>query len=152
MENASKALLIAGSILIAIIILAVLVRSFSTIGAFQNAQLSEEEQAQLLAFNEQYIKYLGQYVYGTEVLSLQNKYDNDHKVEVKFEGVEGVDYEKPQKDENHYQYNQETNSYSNETRYYKCTNITYDESTGRVNSITFKQIKLKTNVESTGEN
>ena len=73
MENASKALLMAGGILIAMLIIAVLVRSFTTVSIFQKAKLSEEEQAELVAFNEQYTKYLGQYVYGTEVITVINK-------------------------------------------------------------------------------
>ena len=83
MENASKALLMAGGILIAIITIALLVRSFTTIGIFQKAQLSEEEQAQLVEFNEQYTKYLGQYVYGTEVISVINKSFNNKSYVIK---------------------------------------------------------------------
>ena len=123
MENASKALLMAGSILIAIIVIAVVVRTFGNISSFQKAKLSEEEQQQLIAFNEQYTKYLGQYVYGTEVRTLKNKYDDDGKVNVIY------DVEPP-------------TGVGQDTMYYKCTEITYDNSTGRVNSITFQQINL----------
>lgn len=141
MENASKALLMAAGVLIAIITMALLVRSFTSISMFQKTQLTEEEQVQLIAFNEQYTQYLGRYVYGTEVLTLQNRYENDEKVSVTVIG------EQPQADENKYKYDEDSNSYSNETRYYKCTGITYDEATGRVNSITFEQIKMDSTVE-----
>lgn len=141
MENASKALLMAGGILIAIIILAVLVKTFGTISGFQKTQILEEEQAQLVAFNEQYTQYLGQYVYGTEVLTVKNKSDNNGKVTVIIEG------ETPWKDENKKKYNETTNSYTSETKYYKCTNITYDASTGRVDSITFKQINTSSKID-----
>lgn len=73
MENASKALLMAGGVLIAIVTIAFLVKSLSTVQQFQMSQLSEEEQEQLTAFNEQYTKYVGQYVYGTEVITVINK-------------------------------------------------------------------------------
>lgn len=77
MENASKALLMAGGLLIAIIIITLLVKSFTTVRLFQNVKLTEEEKAQLVAFNEQYTRYLGQYVYGTEVItSLNRSLDN----------------------------------------------------------------------------
>ena len=59
MENASKALLIAGGILIALIIIALLVRSFTTIGLFKQAQLSEEEQAKLINRKDENGKELG---------------------------------------------------------------------------------------------
>lgn len=123
MENASKALLMAGSVLIAIIIIALLVRIFTNISSFQKTQLSEQEQEQLVAFNEQYTKYLGKYVYGTEVRTLKNKYDDDGQVNVIY------DVEPP-------------TGVGQDTKYYKCTEITYDNSTGRVNSITFQQINL----------
>jgi len=123
MENASKALLMAGGVLIAIIMIGLLAKAFGAVSLFQRAQLSEEEQAQLVAFNEQYTKYLGQYVYGTEVRTLKNKYDDDGKVNVIY------DVEPP-------------TGVGQDTMYYKCTAITYDNSTGKVNSITFQQINL----------
>ena len=137
MENASKALLIAGGVLIAIVTISLLVTSFSTINKFQMSQLSAQEQERLIAFNEQYTKYAGQYVYGTEVLTLENKYANDGLVEVEIDG------DRPDCNENKYNYDSATNSYSNETRYYKCVSIEYDNTTGRVNKIKFKQIKLE---------
>lgn len=126
MENASKALLMAGGILIAIIIIGLLVRTFSTINQFQMSNLSEEEQQKLVAFNEQYTKYLNQYVYGTEVASLINKYKNDGLVKVLPEDLPvptGV---------------------GQDTQYYKCIGITFDSTTGRVDTITFEQILVLT--------
>lgn len=122
MENASKALLIAGGILIAILIIALLVRSFTSISIFQKAKLTQEEQEQLLAFNERYTKYLNQYVYGTEVRSLLNKYDDDKQVVVHVTG-------------------NMPSTLVGEVQYYKCIAIGYDNSTGRVNSISFLEIQ-----------
>ena len=127
MENASKALLMAGGILIAILIIALLVKSFTSVSTFQKSKLTEEEQAQLVAFNEQYTKYLGQYVYGTEVRTLMNKYENDKQVKVLPEGINpptGV---------------------GQDTKYYKCKEIGYDNSTGKVNSITFEEVTINSN-------
>lgn len=128
MENASKALLMAGGILIAIITIAVLVRSFSSISAFQQSSLTEEEQAQLVAFNEQYTKYLGQYVYGTEVITVINKsLDNkSHKITttIKFaKNGEGYEYDG-------YIYNESTKRYEKGKVFIKKGNdleITNDE-------------------------
>ena len=126
MENASKALAIAGGVLIAIITIGFLVKSFSTINEFQMSQLSQEEQEQLIAFNEQYTKYLNQYVYGTEVITLQNRYENDKLVKV----ILAPGSEQPTMKDNHYEYISEEGGkgyYSNKVKYYKCTGITYDE-------------------------
>ena len=126
MENTSKALLMAGGILIAIITIALLVRSFNSISIFQKTKLSEEEQAQLLAFNEQYTKYLNQYVYGTEVRTLINKYKDNGMVQVL---PASLDVTAPQ-------------GTGEDIKYYKCTAIGYDNSTGKVNSITFVEVTI----------
>ena len=126
MENASKALLIAGGVLIAILIIGLLINSFSTISEFQMSQLSQQEQEELIAFNEQYTKYVNQYVYGLEVRTLINKFENDNLVEVKLEPTGVVP----------------PTGVGQDVQYYKCMGITYDNLTGRVNSITFKKIEI----------
>lgn len=73
MENASKALIMASGILLAIVLIAAFINSLSTVNSLQMSQYSEEEQEELIAFNEQYTKYVGQYVYGTEVITIINK-------------------------------------------------------------------------------
>lgn len=123
MENASKALLMAGGVLIAIIILALLVKSSETVSSFQKMQLSEEEQSRLIAFNEQYTKYIGQYVYGTEVLTLKNRYENDHQVMVILENGDDL-----------------ITGGGQDIQYYYCKSVNFDDQTGRVNSITFKRV------------
>lgn len=123
MENASKALLMAGGILIAILVIAVLARTFNNVSIFQKSQLTEEEARQLQEFNEQYTKYVGQYVYGIEVRTLMNKYDDDKQVRVlptNLNPPTGV---------------------GQDTKYYQCTAVGYD-SNGKVNSITFKEVKV----------
>ena len=126
MENAAKALMIAAGILIAIVITSVLVSTFSTMNEFQLSKLSEEERQQIIEFNEQYIKYVNQYVYGTEVGSLINKYTSDNLVEVIVQPAGAV----PPTD------------VGQDVQYYKCTGVTYNENTGRVNSITFRKIDV----------
>ena len=142
MENASKALLMAGGILIAIIIIALLAKTFSNIGEFQMSKLSEEEQQKLIAFNEQYTKYLNQYVYGTDVITLLNK-EKITGVKVNFkEGSEipgeGYSQEFEYIDGGGYV----RGEYATDTKYYKCIDIEFDNNTGKVSSITFDQIKV----------
>ena len=168
MENASKALLMAGGILIDIIFIALLVKSFTTVSMFQKAKLTEEEQEQLVAFNEQYTKYLGQYVYGTEVISVINRSLNDksHAVTTTIKFNNGYSYTRKEWDIYKHKYVEKTISIkagkeltiTNENdeyvldvinnpsktddslmrRAFKCTDIGYD-SYGRVNSIKFEE-------------
>lgn len=79
MENATKALLIAGGVLIAIIIITLLVRTYGNISNFQRQQLTQEEAQQIAEFNSEYTKYANQYVYGTEVITIINKTVNHYQ-------------------------------------------------------------------------
>ena len=93
MENASKALLMAGGVLIAIIIISLLVRTYGNIGRFQRQQLSAEEAEQLEEFNKEYTKYQGQYVYGTEVITVINKAaDSDYDIRVSIRFMDDYTY------------------------------------------------------------
>ena len=111
MDNASKALLMAGGVLVALIIIAILARTYTNISKIQQTQLTAEEEAELVAFNEQYTKYLNQHVYGTEVISVINKSldNNSHtlKTIIKFaDGGNGYSY-------NGYAYNEFINRNEN---------------------------------------
>ena len=182
MENASKALLMAGGILIALIIIALLIRSYTNVSIFQKTKLSQEEQEKIEAFNEQYTKYLGQYVYGTEVITTINKVTQSEysiKVKIKFAGeysYKKIEYQNGKKvertvtikagkeltitnEDDEYTGksfiekgsaaygNVKTDKEGNTTvtginnKAFKCTDIGYDNSTGRVNSITFVEKK-----------
>lgn len=170
MENASKALLMAGGVLIAIITIALLVNTFSTVNKFQMSQLSQKEQEELIAFNEQYTKYLNQYVYGTEVITVINKSLNnkDYKIATIIEFINeeytyttyeykngkrvsktntvraGKELKITNEDDNiAYDVinNPAKESDSLKNRAFKCTKIEYDNSNGRVKSITFEEKK-----------
>lgn len=162
MENASRALMIAAGILIAIVIISVLVSTFTKINNFQLSKLSEEERQQIIEFNEQYTKYANQYVYGTEVISVINnalshknyditvniKFPNSKVYEFKKSAIEIINDTIP------------ANTYSIQNRVsinnthierfltgktdfnrmaFKCTKVEYDNSTGKVNSISFEE-------------
>lgn len=69
MENASKALIIAGSILIAIMIISLGIYIFKQYSSFakENADLSEQE---ISAFNSKITSYLGKGISGSQVNAL----------------------------------------------------------------------------------
>lgn len=169
MENASKALLMAGGVLIAIIIISLLVKMYGSIGAFQKQKFTQEEIAQIEAFNQKYIKYLDQYVYGTEVITIINQSVDDNQkdksnIEVEIDFTLD-DYTYTKKYWKNGIYKEETktikkgsslslkegetysfiNSDNNEnitqlkTRAFKCDKIEYDNKTGKVNYIHFDE-------------
>lgn len=73
MENASKALIIAGGVLIAVLIISLLVVFFNNLRGMQGTQetISQEEQA--VEFNKQFEVYNRENIYGSDILSLANK-------------------------------------------------------------------------------
>ena len=73
MENASKALLIAGGVLIALIIIAMFIMMLNKMSNLKNAQQEQIEIEQLAAFNAEFEAYNKKAMYGTDVITLMNK-------------------------------------------------------------------------------
>ncbi len=73
MENASKALLIAGGILLAMLTIATLVLLKNNLQELKTAESEKKYQDQLTAFNMEYEAYHKNIMYGTDVISVINK-------------------------------------------------------------------------------
>lgn len=73
MENASKALLIAGGILLAILILSALVFMFSSVKDFSSTQEAKTLAQQTAKFNAEYDAYNKTVMYGTDIMTVVNK-------------------------------------------------------------------------------
>lgn len=168
MENASKALLMAAGILIAIILISLLVAMYKGVSLFQRQQVSQEDAARIEEFNSFYTKYSGRYVYGTEVITVinqtvNNKASNDVKVEVIMQSgytykIGKVTYTAKSITVKNDEVITETSGYTTSidkknltavdenlrTRAFQCTGITYDTTTGKVNGIKFEEKQYST--------
>lgn len=80
MENASKALLISGGALIAMLILSLVLLVTNNINSLQRAQADKTFQEQLSAFNMQFESYNKRIMYGTDVISVINKAVDNNKL------------------------------------------------------------------------
>lgn len=159
MENASKGLLMAGGVLLAVIIISLFVRTYSSIGQFQKQKLSQEQVQQIEAFNKDYTKYAGQYVYGTEVVTVVNKVANyQKKTGIQINVV--IDFKDPYSlkmkngktritkevnlkgADDKYTFVDKDNIEELKHRAFLCTGVENDAATGRVNKITFKEIQI----------
>ena len=77
MENASIALIIAGSILIGLLVIGALILMYDQIGDYEKAQSNNDKNSQLAEFNNDFERYLDDKgINGTDVLSLINKVAN----------------------------------------------------------------------------
>ena len=72
MENASRALLMAGGILIAMLVIGALMLMFNQLGAYQQNEGRNEKNSQLAEFNNEYLQY-AETIYGYQFISLINR-------------------------------------------------------------------------------
>ena len=79
MDNAAQALLIAGGILLGILTITMLVYMFSNISNMGNAQNLKQEAERLAAWNNEWEAYNKRLLYGTEVLTVINKAEQNNK-------------------------------------------------------------------------
>lgn len=93
MENASKALIMAGSILIAIIVISVLVMAYGNLTETMNAKDDEDAVEQVMEFNKQYDVYYRDNLYGSDILSITNKVADYNERQSKEQGYEKLDIE-----------------------------------------------------------
>jgi type II secretory pathway pseudopilin PulG len=73
MENATKALLIAAGIMLAIMIISLLLVGYNQISAYYTAKHEEKEIEQLADFNKVFQNYNREKIRGTDMLSLMNR-------------------------------------------------------------------------------
>ncbi len=83
MENASKALLMAGGILIAMVTVSLFYFMFNRVGQFQSITQTNYSQEELKDFNKGFEAYNKKLMYGSDVISVINKaVDNNQRNEV----------------------------------------------------------------------
>ena len=73
MENASKALIMAGGILITIIVIGAFILAMREVSDFQNTRHGAELEQQTLEFNNLYESYNHNRIRGNEIISLMNR-------------------------------------------------------------------------------
>lgn len=89
MENAAKALIIAGGVLFAIIILSLVVYMSTTTTRMAKAQDDKKAEEEIFAFNKEYEAYNKTRMYGTDIITVMKKaidynlnVDNDQKITI----------------------------------------------------------------------
>ncbi len=92
MENASKALIMAGSVLVSLIIISLLVGFFHQMQNLQQTELSKEQVQQAAEFNKPYTAYERD-VYGSELLSIANKVKDYNKRQAEIEDYTKIEVE-----------------------------------------------------------
>lgn len=91
MENASKALLMAGGVLIGLLILAALMLMVNQISSYNKTKNVSKEVTQISKFNKEFTKYTDSDIKGYDLVSLANKVVDFNE---KDSGADAVDYSK----------------------------------------------------------
>ena len=98
MENASKALIMAGSVLIALIVIGAFILMLTNLTDYQEKADTAIEQQQIVEFNNQFSTYDRTALRGTDMLSLMNKiidYNNRKSTDIGFQKmnitIKGID-------------------------------------------------------------
>ena len=73
MENASKALIMAGGVMIALLIIGSLLLMFNNLSSYQDTNIKETRTAQIIEFNNQFETYNRTDIRGSDLYSLLNK-------------------------------------------------------------------------------
>lgn len=81
MENASKALIMAGGVLIALMIIGALILMFSNLSSYQETNVRGERSAQVVEFNNRFSTYNHEDVRGSDLYSLLNNAINYNRTQ-----------------------------------------------------------------------
>lgn len=92
MENASKALIMAGGVLISLMVIGLLVLFYNNLSGMKKIKTDSETEQQAAEFNKQYDVYARD-VYGSEILSIANKIADYNKREADNKGYTPIDLE-----------------------------------------------------------
>lgn len=156
MENATKALIIAGGMVIAMLIVGLLTWGYTQIRALQQENVTEEERQQIVEFNERFEAYNKKVVRGYQMISLANLvYDTNSRYteEVGYTPVtiivDGLSDQSATGEDlvNYIQtyYDSMSSNDKNALKqlYFECTGVEYDNRNSRVVKMTFRRVNVK---------
>ncbi|MCI8443906.1 MAG: hypothetical protein HFJ37_01810 [Clostridia bacterium] len=137
MENAVKALTIAGGILIALMILGALLLMFNNLSTYQNQKDASAKTSQITEFNNQFMAYDKQDLTLMDLKSLYNKVSShnkknpEEKIQTNVESVyPGITQEfKTIREED------------KQNKVFKCIKIEYENPQGKISKLLFEEVK-----------
>ena len=128
MENASKALLMAGGILIALMIIGALVLLGNNLSSYKTNEEALEKQSQIVEFNNQFEPYNKDDLNLMELKSLFNKIESNNQINPEYKITTNIENAYPDIKKDFKQISQE----EKQTRTFACESIGYDGE-GRIN-------------------
>lgn len=90
MENASKALIMAGSILMALMVIGALVFMYQNLSDVKQAEIDAEDNSQITEYGQKFEQYNKKSVYGSELMSLANLQADYNKSQAEEKGYSKI--------------------------------------------------------------
>lgn len=141
MENATQAILIAGGVLLGILTITLLVYMLSTISTMGNAQQQTEEVQRLAEWNSEWEAYNKKLLYGTEVLTVINKANQNNKEYDDYNGLYSVTVKGKNLNNSEFNFDDFVEFVkAHKTSVFTCEGIQYNEK-GRVSEMVFKFVE-----------
>lgn len=136
MENASKALLMAGGILLALLVIGSLVLLFSNLQDYQNKSDASIKQSQIAEFNNQFEPFNKKDLSLMELKSVYNKIVSNNKKNPEYTINNNIKSVYPNIDApfNEIEEQEKIN------KVFRCTAIEYENSGGRISSMNFEDV------------
>ena len=134
MENASKALLIAGSMLMALLVISLVVLAYNGIRSSYKSQDEALSASQLAEFNSQFEAYNRENIMGIELASLLNKI-NDYNSKYVPEGYSKITTNLEELINKGIEDGDISSEFKGKK--FKCSKFEYDKKTGRVIKMEF---------------
>lgn len=140
MENATRALTIAGGILIALMILGALMLMFNSLSSYQNQNDSLEKTTQIAEFNNQFESYNKNELTLMELKSVWNKIQSNNAKNPEYPIQTNIDevYTNIDRDFSNILYFSENDK---QMKKFKCTVIEYNNDGGRISGIYFEDVQ-----------
>ena len=136
MENASKALLMAGGILIALMIIGSIVLLFANLQDYQNKNDISIKQSQIAKYNNQFELFNKKDLTLMELKSVYNKIESNNKKYPEYTITTNIESIYPNITLNFSQIEEEEKI----NRVFKCTNIKYNNLDGRISEMNFAEV------------
>ena len=92
MENASKALIIAGSVLLSVLIISALVLMFNQISDFKRSEATSEDIQKIDEYNKKIEGFNRSGLYGSEILSLANLVNDYNERQSDLKGYKAIEF------------------------------------------------------------
>ena len=136
MENASKALLIAGGILIALLILSALVILFVNLSEYQSSGNLQEKTLQVSKFNNQYEAFNKNDVTLMELKSLYNKIQSNNVKYPEYPISSNIKEIYSDIEKNFSEIEEE----HKQNKVFKCIEVKYENEEGRISEMKFEDV------------